>query len=219
MNDNLPKLLNDCAEKLSLYYQRDPSYVGGIEHSELQRRIEAVRAAEESAASTLDDLRPMLGMMGWDGTHTEAVAALIAARDQHFEQACLNGQSAQNAKSALYVPGAMACAKCGYRLQRVVFGALDGGNPAGDNKTEPCPNGCGPLWPVTWEQEARELRQRLDPKPRPIAEYHEDMGPVVWWRFPVSECAWIGMPSDYSWIPGYYTHFTPHPVVPEAPSS
>ncbi len=114
------------------------------------------------------------------------------------------------------VPGVMHCAKCKFRVNRVVFGALDGGIAAGDNKTEPCPNGCGPLWPVTWEQEARELMARMDPKPRPLAEYHEDMGPVVWWFFPVCESAWIGAPDDSDW-PGCHTHFTPHPVVPEAP--
>lgn len=31
---------------------------------------------------------------------------------------------------------------------------------AGDNKTEPCPNGCGPLWPVTWKQWAKEMDEQ-----------------------------------------------------------
>jgi hypothetical protein len=48
---------------------------------------------------------------------------------------------------------------------------------------------------------------------RPLAEYHEDFGPVVWWKFPVNEPSWIGQPSDDSW-PGYHTHWTPHPPVP-----
>lgn len=52
---------------------------------------------------------------------------------------------------------------------------------------------------------------------RPLSEYHEDMGPVVWWRFPVNEPAWIGKPDDSDW-PGYHTHFTGHPVIPEDPS-
>ncbi|EPX4354892.1 hypothetical protein ACW0PU_005178, partial [Escherichia coli] len=29
---------------------------------------------------------------------------------------------------------------------------------AGDSKTEPCPNGCGPLWPVTWKEQALQMR-------------------------------------------------------------
>jgi hypothetical protein len=54
------------------------------------------------------------------------------------------------------VPGVMHCAKCKFRLIRTNLYVNTGTAGAGDNKTEPCPNGCGPLWPVTWEQEARE---------------------------------------------------------------
>lgn len=50
--------------------------------------------------------------------------------------------------------------------------------------------------------------------PRPLADWHEDDGPVVWWRMPVEEPAWIGTPLDDDW-PGYHTHWTPHPPVPE----
>ena len=51
-------------------------------------------------------------------------------------------------------------------------------------------------------------------KARPLDEWHEDMGPVVWWFFPVAEASWIGTPNDSDW-PGYHTHFTDHPKVPE----
>lgn len=61
-----------------------------------------------------------------------------------------------------FVPGVMHCAKCKFRLMRTNLHAADGKFCAGDNKTEPCPNGCGPLWPVTWEQEARECWARLE---------------------------------------------------------
>ena len=54
------------------------------------------------------------------------------------------------------VPGVMHCARCKFRLQRVSLYVNVGTVGAGDNDTEPCRNGCGPLWPVTWEQEARE---------------------------------------------------------------
>lgn len=50
---------------------------------------------------------------------------------------------------------------------------------------------------------------------RPLNEWHEDMGDVVWWKFPVDEPAWIGSPLASDW-PGYHTHWTPHPAVPEA---
>lgn len=48
---------------------------------------------------------------------------------------------------------------------------------------------------------------------RHIDEYHEDFGPVVWWKFPVNEPSYIGTPTDDNW-PGYHTHWTPHPPVP-----
>lgn len=47
----------------------------------------------------------------------------------------------------------------------------------------------------------------------PLDEWHEDDGDVVWWKFPVSEPAWIGTPNDDSW-PGYHTHWTAHPPIP-----
>ena len=50
--------------------------------------------------------------------------------------------------------------------------------------------------------------------PRPLADWHEDDGAVVWWKIPVDEPAWIGTPLDDGW-PGYHTHWTPHPKPPE----
>lgn len=46
---------------------------------------------------------------------------------------------------------------------------------------------------------------------RPGEEYHEDMGNVLWWRFPIVEPPYVGMPDDSDW-PGYHTHFTPIPM-------
>lgn len=52
---------------------------------------------------------------------------------------------------------------------------------------------------------------------RPISEYHEDMGPCLWWIFPLCEPPYSGTPNDCGW-PEYHTHFTrltnemcPHP--------
>ena len=54
------------------------------------------------------------------------------------------------------VPGIVRCAKCQFQLVRSNLNMYDGTVTAGDSKTEPCPNGCGPLWPLTWETWARE---------------------------------------------------------------
>jgi hypothetical protein len=53
-------------------------------------------------------------------------------------------------------PGVMRCAKCGFGLLRNNLNVGSGTVSAGDNKTEPCPNGCGPLWPVTWKEYAQQ---------------------------------------------------------------
>jgi hypothetical protein len=47
---------------------------------------------------------------------------------------------------------------------------------------------------------------------RPIAEWHEDDGVCLWWRFPVCEPPYCGNPLDDDWVDGP-THWTPI-VVP-----
>lgn len=63
----------------------------------------------------------------------------------------------------------------------------------------------------------RRCLAALAAEPAPVAvpgeQYHEDMGPVTWWRLPVDEPPWVGTPNDWDW-PGYHTHFTPAPPVP-----
>ena len=51
------------------------------------------------------------------------------------------------------------------------------------------------------------------PLARPEDEYHEDMGAVLWWRFPIDEPPYCGSPLDSEW-PGYHTHFTPLGPMP-----
>lgn len=67
---------------------------------------------------------------------------------------------------------------------------------------------------------------------RPLSEWHEDIGPVLWWCFPVEEAPYVGSPLDLGrtvevhtsegvvsrfmvggW-PGYHTHWTPLPPTP-----
>ena len=92
-------------------------------------------------------------------------------------------------------------------------------------------------------------------KPRPIAEYHEDMGDVMWWCWVeasdetgikahwLPEAPYVGALNDLGYTveadvhlrkqgkqhkrqirmmvggwPGYHTHFTPLPPMPDAPT-
>jgi hypothetical protein len=49
----------------------------------------------------------------------------------------------------------------------------------------------------------------------PLSEWHEDIGPALWWFFPMTEPPYVGGPTDSDW-PGYHTHWTPLPDVPTA---
>ncbi|MCH8326228.1 MAG: hypothetical protein IIB83_06685, partial [Bacteroidetes bacterium] len=48
---------------------------------------------------------------------------------------------------------------------------------------------------------------------RPYNEWHENFGPVLWWRFPINESPYVGSPRDTEWKDDYYTHWSPLPVV------
>lgn len=58
-----------------------------------------------------------------------------------------------------------------------------------------------------FEQE-KKLREA-----RPIDEWGEDYGDVLWWTFPIEEPPYCGNPFCSDW-PGYHTHWTPF-VVPD----
>ena len=92
----------------------------------------------------------------------ELMSALCALRDWAHAQPAPATQQAGEVRRAELVPGVMHCAKCKFQLNRVTLCVSDGNAYAGNNKTEPCPNGCGPLWPVTWEQEAKNCWKALE---------------------------------------------------------
>lgn len=70
------------------------------------------------------------------------------------------------------VPGVMHCAKCKFHLTRTVLYVGSGTTGPGDSSSEPCPNGCGPLWPVTWEQHAADGWRAAEDQQAEIKELH-----------------------------------------------
>lgn len=80
-------------------------------------------------------------------------------------------------------------------------------------------------------------------KPRPLSEWHEEIGDVLWWKFPITEPPYCGSPlclgftvesetvirrhnqrevrktirEEVGGWPGYHTHWTPLPDPPEEP--
>jgi hypothetical protein len=89
-------------------------------------------------------------------TQTHRLTTMIdhaRVQQEHVEE--LRAEVAR-LKEAAIVPGVMHCAKCNFELTRVTLYVGNGAVGAGNSDTEPCPNGCGPMWPVTWEHRARE---------------------------------------------------------------
>jgi hypothetical protein len=58
------------------------------------------------------------------------------------------------------------------------------------------------------------VRTRRWPPPKPIADWREDVGPVMWWKFPITEEPYVGTPLDDD-FPDHVTHWTPIPVPDE----
>jgi hypothetical protein len=48
---------------------------------------------------------------------------------------------------------------------------------------------------------------------RPASEWHEDMGDVLWWKFPIDSAPYCGSPLDSHWqeheLDKVFTHWTP----------
>lgn len=56
-------------------------------------------------------------------------------------------------------------------------------------------------------RQARGYAPFGNPTALPLEEWHEDIGTVLWWRFPINEPPYCGTPLDDDW-PEYHTHWT-----------
>lgn len=64
-------------------------------------------------------------------------------------------------EAAQYVPGLYRCAKCFFvLLSKKLY--VKSGTVGPNEKSDDCPNGCGPLWRVTWKERAEQLRQTCE---------------------------------------------------------
>lgn len=91
---------------------------------------------------------------------TKADAVLSLFPEGRAEQD--RGGEVERLRADVFRPGVMRCAKCQFRLIRNVLYAQTGNIGVGTSETEPCPNGCGPLWPVTWKDECKEADKCWD---------------------------------------------------------
>lgn len=86
-----------------------------------------------------------------------------------------------------YVPGVMRCPKCGFQCIKSVINLAAGSITAGNSDPEKCPNGCGPLWRMSWEDyanqhilaaeeaflESKELRARIEKLQQKLSELQD----------------------------------------------
>lgn len=94
--------------------------------------------------------------------HSDELRILASAVESYTDELIAALEAAEKRiaelSSAVIAPGIMRCAGCGFVLTKNSINMVAGTITAGDSKTEPCPNGCGPLWPVTWKEQAIEMR-------------------------------------------------------------
>lgn len=63
-------------------------------------------------------------------------------------------ERAERAEAKLYRPGALRCAKCGFRLISSVLNVRSG-TVSPKETTQRCPNDGAPMWRVSWEEDCR----------------------------------------------------------------
>lgn len=73
-----------------------------------------------------------------------------------------------------------------------------------------------------WEEKIKRIADHLinngvtvQECARPLEEWNEDYGDVIWWKFPIEEPPYVGSPLDANWT-AYHTHWTPI-MIPRPP--
>lgn len=184
--------------------RRSVAYAAGCIEGVNKRRVDEGRAPVLEAAQHADALR----------------RSLNAPKEQPFRKVLVSAQQPSICPFCGTIPEFKLIDTVGYRGRQHVQTslecciAMEGMATDGETTFRPPPD--------KWVAEAKaalisQWNARIVDEPLPLSEYHEDMGPVVWWKFPVDEPAWVGSPNYDTW-PGYHTHFTPHPVVPGEPA-
>lgn len=117
---------------------------------ELETEIARLTAELKSATAALAPLDAVVHELEIEDEAIEPVEAVRALKAE---------LAASQERTATVIPGCMKCAKCGFGLVRTTLYVGNGTAGPGNNETEPCPNGCGPLWPETWEARARDMQR------------------------------------------------------------
>lgn len=163
-------------------------YSGPCPKSPLPKAVEPGEKLTAQPFEAYPKLAAHIERMAWNGVGSmtawgsflrelnDTIAALQDERDEAKEMvgvsANLSLRSIKHAEAVeaenvelrkiVHVPGQWRCAKCKFVVHKMVMCASTGNvGLKADTKTEPCPNGCGPLWPVTWKEDAFQCGERL----------------------------------------------------------
>lgn len=110
-----------------------------------QDRIEQLEKGHQHAAKHINNWRRLAKQN-------------IAEREKDISELEAARRRIAELESSVIAPGIMRCANCSFVLTKNSINMSAGTITAGDSKSEPCPNGCGPLWPVTWREKALQAR-------------------------------------------------------------
>jgi hypothetical protein len=101
---------------------------------------------EGAAAKSLDPESPLIGL----------VADVALTQEQVNSILLLTGSAVNDGghERRRLATGVLHCAKCGLHATLI-------GKAYAQAKEDGCPNGCGPLWPLTWEQHVQKLEARI----------------------------------------------------------
>lgn len=95
-------------------------------------------------------------------TEQEQEASFEKHGDNHYLRFIHMSAFAARLEAESWVPGIMHCAVCNFSLQRITLFVKSGTAGAGNHEPEDCPNGCGPMAPMTWKMRAEQNSDLLE---------------------------------------------------------
>lgn len=129
-------------------------------HSELSKPVDSLKAPTLIAARNFERWSKLAALTSESSGVLHSTTLLETSQLLSALLAELEAKDKRIAEleSSVIAPGIMRCAKCEFVLTKNNLNLAAGTITAGDSKTEPCPNGCGPLWSVTWREQAIQSR-------------------------------------------------------------
>ena len=117
---------------------------------------EKIAELERDYSTALSTLRAFASY-GYVDPH--AISSRLATLEREKQSA---EEEIKRLREWVYVPGEMKCAKCGFVCHKMILCATTGRVGVDTRETtEPCPNGCGPLWRRSYKEADDEAGKRM----------------------------------------------------------